>query len=126
MKSKWRCLERCRMSWWRSRPGGQGRRPERNDGVVDPLFEVAPVNKQASVGIEFRYDLQTRTPNTFDSHQLVWPAGTSGVQDAVVEALFRAYFCEGVNFADPQKLLKSLAKRPRVRRVDDIDLIRPD
>src|SRR5260221_2971720 len=70
MKSKWRCLERCRTSWWRSRPGGQGRRPERNDGVVDPLFEVAPVNKQTSVGIEFRYDLQTRTPNTFDSHRV--------------------------------------------------------
>ncbi len=48
-----------------------------------------------SVGIEFRYDLQTHTPNTFDSHRLVWLAGTSGVQDAVVEALFRAYFCEG-------------------------------
>ena len=59
-----------------------------------------------SVGIEFRYDLQTHTPNTFDSHRLVWLAGTSGVQDAVVEALFRAYFCEGVNFADPQKLIE--------------------
>ena len=31
-----------------------------------------------SVGIEFRYDLQTHTPNTFDSHRLVWLAGTSG------------------------------------------------
>jgi len=59
-----------------------------------------------SVGIEFRYDLQTHTPNTFDSHRLVWLAGTSGAQDAVVEALFRAYFCEGVNFADPQKLIE--------------------
>jgi predicted DsbA family dithiol-disulfide isomerase len=38
-----------------------------------------------SVGIEFRYDLQTHTPNTFDSHRLVWLAGTSGVQDAVIE-----------------------------------------
>jgi predicted DsbA family dithiol-disulfide isomerase len=59
-----------------------------------------------SVGIEFRYDLQAHTPNTFDSHRLVWLAGTSGVQDAVVEALFRAYFCEGVSFADPQKLIE--------------------
>jgi len=62
-----------------------------------------------SVGIEFRYDLQTHTPNTFDSHRLVWLAGTSGAQDAVVEALFRAYFCEGVNFADPQKLIEVAA-----------------
>src|SRR6266853_1790964 len=59
-----------------------------------------------SVGIEFRYDLQAHTPNTFDAHRLVWLAGTSGMQDAVVEAFFRAYFCEGVNFADPQKLIE--------------------
>jgi predicted DsbA family dithiol-disulfide isomerase len=59
-----------------------------------------------SVGIEFRYDLQTHTPNTFDSHRLVWLAGNSGVQDAVVEALFRAYFCEGANFSDQTKLVE--------------------
>src|SRR5713226_1146007 len=59
-----------------------------------------------SVGIEFRYDLQTHTPNTFDSHRLVWLAGISGAQEAVVEALFRAYFCEGVNFSDPQSLIE--------------------
>jgi predicted DsbA family dithiol-disulfide isomerase len=59
-----------------------------------------------TVGIEFRYDLQTHTPNTFDSHRLVWLAGTSGVQDAVVEALFRAYFCEGANFSNQTKLIE--------------------
>lgn len=58
------------------------------------------------VGIEFRYDLQTHTPNTFDSHRLVWLAGRSGMQDAVVEALFRAYFCEGANFSDQAKLIE--------------------
>jgi predicted DsbA family dithiol-disulfide isomerase len=59
-----------------------------------------------TVGIEFRYDLQTHTPNTFDSHRLVWLAGTSGLQDAVVEALFRAYFCEGANFSTQTKLIE--------------------
>jgi predicted DsbA family dithiol-disulfide isomerase len=59
-----------------------------------------------SVGLEFRYDLQKHTPNTFDSHRVVWLAGASGVQDAVVEALFRAYFCEGVNFSDRRKLVE--------------------
>ncbi|HUD83291.1 MAG TPA: DsbA family oxidoreductase [Candidatus Saccharimonadales bacterium] len=59
-----------------------------------------------TVGIEFRYDLQTHTPNTFDSHRLVWLAGASGVQDAVVEALFRAYFCEGANFSNQTKLIE--------------------
>jgi predicted DsbA family dithiol-disulfide isomerase len=50
--------------------------------------------------------LQTHTPNTFDSHRLVWLAGTSGVQDVVVEALFRAYFCEGANFSNSKKLIE--------------------
>src|SRR5258708_40156160 len=59
-----------------------------------------------TVGIEFRYDLQTHTPNTFDSHRLVWLAGTSGAQDAGVEALFLAFFCERGNFADPRKLIQ--------------------
>jgi predicted DsbA family dithiol-disulfide isomerase len=59
-----------------------------------------------SVGIEFRYDLQTHTPNTFDSHRLIWLAGVCGLQDVVVEALFRAYFCEGVNFSERQKLVQ--------------------
>lgn len=66
--------------------------------------QVTAVGK--SVGIEFRYDLQTHTPNTFDSHRLIWLAGNSGAQDAVVEALFRAYFCEGANFSDQTKLIE--------------------
>jgi len=48
-----------------------------------------------SVGIEFRYDLQTHTPNTFDSHRLVWLAGTSGAQDSVVEACSALTFAKG-------------------------------
>ncbi len=59
-----------------------------------------------TVGIEFRYDLQTHTPNTFDSHRLIWLAGVRGVQDAVVEALFRGYFCEGVNFSERKNLAR--------------------
>jgi predicted DsbA family dithiol-disulfide isomerase len=66
--------------------------------------QVAAAGK--TVGIEFRYDLQTHTPNTFDSHRLVWLAGTSCVQDAVVETLFRAYFCEGANFSNQTKLIE--------------------
>jgi predicted DsbA family dithiol-disulfide isomerase len=62
-----------------------------------------------TVGIEFRYDLQTNTPNTFDSHRLVWFAGGRGVQNAVVEALFRGYFCEGVNFSERKNLVRVAA-----------------
>jgi len=52
----------------------------------------------AREGIAFRHDLMERTPNTRDSHRLIWLAGEAGgpeVQNRVVEALFSAYFCQG-------------------------------
>jgi predicted DsbA family dithiol-disulfide isomerase len=64
--------------------------------------QLAEVGK--SVGIPFRYDLMKHTPNTFDAHRLVWLAGQAGVQDAMVETLFRAYFCEGKDIGDANVL----------------------
>lgn len=49
----------------------------------------------AEEGIEFAFDRIARTPNTLAAHRLIRLAGRHGVQDAVVEALFRAYFAEG-------------------------------
>ena len=49
----------------------------------------------AQVGLVFRQDLMKRTPNTIDAHRLIWFAGQRGVQDAVMETVFRAYFMEG-------------------------------
>jgi predicted DsbA family dithiol-disulfide isomerase len=46
-------------------------------------------------GIPFAFDKIIRTPNTLDAHRLIWLAEREGVQDAVVEAVFRAYFAEG-------------------------------
>ena len=53
------------------------------------------VEAAANVGLAFRPDLMTRTPNTLDAHRLVYFAGEQGVQDAVAEALFAAYFTRG-------------------------------
>jgi len=58
----------------------------------------------ASVGIDFRYDLMKRTPNTFDAHRVIWLAGRMGVQDAMVETLFRGYFSEGRDIGDASVL----------------------
>ena len=57
-----------------------------------------------TVGITFRYDLMKRTPNTFDAHRLIWLAGQMGVQDAMVEILFRGYFSEGRDIGNPSVL----------------------
>jgi predicted DsbA family dithiol-disulfide isomerase len=49
----------------------------------------------SAVGLGFRTDLMTRTPNTIDAHRVIWFAGQNGVQDATMEAVFKAYFIEG-------------------------------
>jgi predicted DsbA family dithiol-disulfide isomerase len=63
-----------------------------------------------SEGIPFAFDRIERTPNTLDAHRLIWLADEEGVQDAVVEVLFRAYFTEGRDISLRQKLLDVVAE----------------
>jgi predicted DsbA family dithiol-disulfide isomerase len=51
-------------------------------------------------GIDFRFDLIKRTPNTIDSHRLIAAAAPQGRQTAAVDAVFRAYFSEGRDIGD--------------------------
>lgn len=55
----------------------------------------------ANAGLTFRLDLIRRTPNTLNAHRVIWLAGRNGIQDAVVEALFAAYFTRGADIGDP-------------------------
>ena len=41
-----------------------------------------------------------RTPNTVEAHRLIRLAGPAGLQHAVAERLFRAYFQEGKDIGD--------------------------
>jgi predicted DsbA family dithiol-disulfide isomerase len=61
-------------------------------------------------GIDFAFDRIERTPNTVDAHRLIWLAEKKGVQDAVVEGLFRAYFTEGRDISNRQTLLDVVAE----------------
>ena len=61
-------------------------------------------------GIHFAFDRIGRTPNTLDAHRLVGLAERQGVQGAVVEALFRAYFTEGRDISHRQTLLDVVAE----------------
>jgi predicted DsbA family dithiol-disulfide isomerase len=54
----------------------------------------------AAVGLGFRTDQMTRTPNTIDAHRLIWFAGQHGNQDAAMEAVFKAYFIQGRDIGD--------------------------
>ncbi len=58
----------------------------------------------ATEGLAFRLDAIPRTPNTIKAHRLIWLAGREGVQDAVVERLFCAYFLEGQDIGDSHVL----------------------
>ncbi|HEY1632147.1 MAG TPA: DsbA family oxidoreductase [Rhizomicrobium sp.] len=49
----------------------------------------------ASEEIAFAFDRIATTPNTIDSHRLIRWAGGAGLQDEVVEGLFKAYFEDG-------------------------------
>jgi predicted DsbA family dithiol-disulfide isomerase len=49
-------------------------------------------------------DLIRRSVNTVQAHRLIWLAGQRGIQDAVVEALFIAYFTEGVDIGNSDAL----------------------
>lgn len=54
--------------------------------------------------IAFDFDRIPSTPNTIDAHRVIRLAAIHGVQDGVVEALFRGYFEDGVNIGDSGEL----------------------
>lgn len=72
-----------------------------------------------SEGIRFAFDKMKRTPNTVDAHRLVWLAAQYECQDAVVEALFRAYFTEGQDISDRQTLVEVVTAAGLDRQATD-------
>jgi len=51
-------------------------------------------------GIPFAFEDIGSTPNTIDSHRLIYFSQSYGKQAAVVEALFQAYFFQGEDLGD--------------------------
>jgi predicted DsbA family dithiol-disulfide isomerase len=82
---------------YRTRKFGTWERSQELDATV---IEVGKAE-----GINFTFDRIERTPNTIDAHRLIWLADKDGVQDAVVEALFRAYFIEGRDISNRPTLI---------------------
>ena len=67
----------------------------RVDAVHERLREAA-----RAAGVEMNPDKPSRIPNTLDAHRLIHWAGIEGVQQAVVDALMRAYWVEGRDIGD--------------------------
>ncbi len=57
-----------------------------------------------SVGLALDFDAIERQPNTLDAHRLIAWAQATGDAQALVEALFRAYFIEGRYVGDREVL----------------------
>src|SRR5581483_5130529 len=65
------------------------------------------------------------TPNTFDAHRLIWWADQNQAQDAVVEALFRAFFIEGRDVGD-RRVLAEVAGEAGLNRPDAASFLGSD
>ena len=68
-----------------------------------------------SEGIEFAFERIERTPNTVAAHTLVGLAQEQGRGDAVVDALFRAYFEDAQDIGDTETLAAIATALRRVR-----------
>lgn len=56
------------------------------------------------VGIDYRFDDMKLSANTLDAHRLIRWSAAEGLQNEVVEGLFRANFTEGRNIGDKSVL----------------------
>jgi predicted DsbA family dithiol-disulfide isomerase len=86
-----------RAAHWAVKIGG----PER---IREVLAELARQGEAS--GIEFRFDLIERVPNTRRSHLLIAHAARSGRQAAVLDRVMRAYFEEGCDIGDLEELVR--------------------
>ncbi len=89
------------------------------DRCLEMYSQISAVG--STVGIKFQFEIQPTVPNTLDSHRVIWLAGKEGVQDAVVEALFRAYFCKGIDLSNRTDLAQVAAEAGlEPRRIDQL------
>jgi predicted DsbA family dithiol-disulfide isomerase len=78
---------------------------QRKFGSAAPDVYARVAAAGAGAGIPFAFERITRQPNTRRAHQLIALAAPGPGQDRLVEALFSAYFLEGVDLTRRDALL---------------------
>lgn len=81
-----------------------GASPAQAKAMLDRMTATA-----AGEGLDMRFE-RIRPGNTFDAHRLLHLAHERGLQDALKERLFRAYFTEGEPIGDPAALARLAAE----------------
>ncbi|MBF0323686.1 DsbA family oxidoreductase [Magnetospirillum moscoviense] len=68
-------------------------------------IHTAVASAGESEGIQFAFDRITRAPNTLNSHRMIRFATGSGREAETVEAIYHAYFCEGIDIGEISELV---------------------
>jgi predicted DsbA family dithiol-disulfide isomerase len=76
------------------------------DSAQIEASEAALLRHGSAVGLEFRFDLVKRLPNTRRSHLLIAHAARQGLSSEVVERIMQAYFEDGCNIGDVDELVR--------------------
>ena len=75
-----------------------------------------------SVGFEFNFSKAKRIPNTFMAHRLLWMVEKHHLQTELSEALFKAYFTDGLNIGS-KEVLADLSTSVGLEKKEVIDFL---
>jgi len=78
---------------------------DRKRYLLEKYGNIQPMNDRLTKigeleGIQFNFEQMERIPNTLNAHRLIWFADQQGMQNNLVDALFKAYFLELKNIGD--------------------------
>lgn len=118
-------------------PGGMDRKTylEAKFGAERAVAFYAQIAEAAAdSGLRVDFDCIDRTPNTIDAHRLIRWARAHGAQDQMTDALFEAYFRDGLDLSDREVLAGTAAAagmdadsvRARLQSDEDVDAVRAE
>jgi predicted DsbA family dithiol-disulfide isomerase len=76
------------------------------DPAALATMEEVLIRHGEAIGLQFRFDLISRIPNTRRSHLVIAHAARHGLQGEVKDRIMRAYFQEGCDIGDLEELVR--------------------